>query len=242
MSQTTRYSISNFITDAKAVLAKDTPLEDKKIEIASHLTVLSKRDDLSRFAMNIGAADTSPFNYLLWREPPYITLLLSQWDDGYRSPIHEHGDFWVIGCGYRGRDRWDIYERLDDGARPGYAHVEKVDQVVVTPGVPVWMPAPPRAIHSHNNEATGWTQELIFAATKPPPSSARLVYDVDERTYFPSLWRPDGMFEGEAYPKYAGRSMLSSSLHSVKSLARRLFCPACDAIGLAAPRLVCSAV
>ncbi|MER2537498.1 MAG: hypothetical protein ABTQ31_20300 [Rhizobiaceae bacterium] len=228
-----RYTIKAFMDDAKGILAKDLPLLSKKMEIGDRLSVLSRRDDLLRYAMPAGAADTSPVNYLLWREAPHLALLIAQWDPGYRSPVHEHGDFWVVGCGYRGRDRWDIYERMDDGSKPGYAHVEMIDQVVVDPGVPIWMPAPPRAIHSHNNETERNTLELIFSASAPPDSSDRLIYEVEERRCYPTLWKPSGMFVGDDYPKHLDRTGLqglSSIRSNVRSWTRRVSCPLCTMI------------
>ncbi len=200
MSNGTRYTIPAFIREAKDILAGDLPLEGKKAAIGDRLSLLSRRDDLTRLAIPVGPADASTGNFLLWREPPYISLFLAQFDPGYLSPVHEHGDFWVVSCGYRGRSRWDIYERLDDGSRPGYAEVKLVDQVPLPPGVPVWMPPPPRAIHAHNNEFDGDTLEILFSAIRPIEPPERVIYDVEGRTCFPSPWRPGAILIGDTYP------------------------------------------
>jgi hypothetical protein len=195
-----KYSISRFVLDAKKVLASDAALERKKGGIAERLQELSKRQDLLRFGLPIGPADGCTQNFLLWREPPHTMLALAQFDHGYESPVHEHGNFWVVCCGYRGEDRWDMYERFDDGAVAGHADVRMIGQIAVPPGKAVWMPEPPRAIHSHNNVFSGATYELVFAAAKPLPAADRLIYDVDARRCWPSPFNPASVAIGDTYP------------------------------------------
>ena len=235
---TTHYAIPQFIKDAKAILDSGDSLEQKKAAIGERLSALSRRDDLTRFCFPLGPSDASTQTYLLWREPPYIALVLAQFDPGYLSPVHEHGDFWVIGCGYRGQDRWDIYERLDDRTRQGHADLKLVDQWHIPPGTTVSMPRPPRAIHSHNNEAPGHTLELIFSAAKPLSTQQRLVYDVDAGSCWPSGFNLGGMLVGDRYPpRAAARAglfpgvkdrLLGSKLFRK---GQRAFCPVC--MGLA---------
>jgi predicted metal-dependent enzyme (double-stranded beta helix superfamily) len=237
MSVNGRYSVSAFIKDASAVLEGGGDLEDKKADIADRLSHLSRRDDLTRTSMPLGPADASTANYLLYREPPYTSLLLAQFDPGYLSPIHAHGDFWVVACGYRGRDRWDMYERRDDGTQPGYAEIALVDQYHIPPGRSVWMPRPPRAIHSHNNEHDALTLELIFTAAKPSDPADRLIYDAEEKACFPSPWAPGVALAGDTYPPRP----LSRIAGTLGKAARRALCPICAVLGTPAPaRLACA--
>lgn len=196
----TRYDIPLFIRDAKAILSSGDPLEAQKLAIGERLSELPRRDDLTRHGMPLGPSDASTDNYILWREPPYMALVLGQFDPGYLSPVHEHQDFWVVGCGYRGEDRWDMYERIDDGRRPGHAEVRLYDQWHIPPGKAVCMPMPPRAIHSHNNVSSALVQELIFSAAKPLPPEDRIVYDVDNKTCWPSGFNLAGILVGDYYP------------------------------------------
>ena len=202
MSRSGKYTVAQFMRDAQEVLDKDIPLEEKQQDIADRLSVLSQRDDLTRFAMPIGPADGSTQNYLLAFEPPFTLLGLSQFDPHYLSPVHEHGDFWVIACGWRGVDRWDMYERKDDGSVPGYADLELVDQIFLPRGATVWMPPPPKSIHSHNNETGGFNYELIFPAAEPMKVEDRLYYDVEERTCWPSLFPPSKIFPDSSWPPH----------------------------------------
>lgn len=200
MSRSGKYTVSEFMADAKRVLDSSLPLADKQADIADRMAALSQRDDLTRFAMPIGPADGSTQNFLLAFEPPFSLLGLSQFDPHYLSPVHEHGDFWVIACGWRGVDRWDMYQRNDDRSVEGYADLELVDQIYLSRGKTVWMPPPPRSIHSHNNETGALNCELIFTAAEPMKVEDRLYYDVEEKTCWPSLFPPSTIFPGTRWP------------------------------------------
>jgi hypothetical protein len=255
MSRSGKYTVAGFMADASAILARDLPLENTKEEIADRLSLLSQRDDLTRFAMPIGPADGSTQNFLLAFEPPY-----SQFDPHYLSPVHEHGDFWVIGCGWRGVDRWDMYERKDDGSVEGYADLELVDQIFLPRGKTVWMPPPPRSIHSHNNETGALNMELIFTAAKPMAVEDRFYYDVEEKTCWPSLFPPANIFPGTRWPadlpghhhaaealsacgherplarmaptetEAVPRGLLASLRNGIGTLVRQANCPSCTMI------------
>ena len=222
-----KYDIPRFIADARAILASRETLEQQKLAIGERLSELSRRDDLTRHGMPIGPSDASTDNYILWREPPYMALVLAQFDPGYLSPVHEHGDFWVVGCGYRGADRWDMYERIDDRRTPGHAEVRLHDQWHIPPGKAVCMPMPPRAIHSHNNVSSVLVQELIFSAAKPLSPEERNVYDVDNRTCRPSGFNLSGILVGDYYPprpvvaRAAGRFFIGGASDALSGLAKR---------------------
>jgi len=224
-----RYSIPQFIKDAKAILATDEALEQKKAAIAEHLLELAKRDDLSRFGTSLGPSDASSHSYLLWREQPYTVLTLAQFDPHYLSPVHDHGDFWVVVAGYRGIDRWDMYERQDDGSRPGFADLKMVDQIYVPPGKAVWMPPPPRAIHSHNNLSASTNLELIFTAAMPQPPEKRLIFDVEGHRCWPSPWDMTKR-RGENYPPVPMQSTIARTAKDFVHRLRHVGCPICMAL------------
>ncbi|HTV67812.1 MAG TPA: hypothetical protein VMF90_04675 [Rhizobiaceae bacterium] len=226
----TRYTIRGFIDDAKKIMARDAPLAQRQDEFADRMSLLSKRDDLLRSGLAMGPADASTQNYLLWREKPYIFLGLAQFDQHYTSPIHEHDSYWVVACGYRGRDRWDMYERVDDQSEPGHADLNMYDQYDLPPGATAVMQPPPRSIHSHNNQFQGITQELIFSMAEPSDPNRRIVYDLDEKSARLSEWKPNGMYLGGDYPGPTLRTAdrLRDVGERVRNFARQAFCPICE--------------
>lgn len=195
-----RYTIRQFASDARDLLGLGLPLGRLQQRLGEQLVELSQRDDLTSHGAIIGPTDASFNSYLLWRESPHLALVLAQWEPFSRSAIHEHGPHWVVSAGYRGRDRWDVYERTDDGGTPGRADIRLIDQVVVEPGTWAALPPPPRAIHSHNNEVDSFTAELIFSATAPLPRESRLLYDPDYGTCRSSWFGAAQHLAGDAYP------------------------------------------
>ena len=185
--------------EAKAALDADSELATTQAEIADRLAVLSRRDDLLRYGMQLGPTDASNASYLLWREPPYFTLMIVKFDQHFASPVHDHGDHWIVACGYRGIDRWDVYERTDGATGPGDASLELVDQLTLNPGDTAALRAP-RSIHSHNNVADGDTLELIFSAVRPIPARERMIYDIPEGTCRASRFEISQQLVGERYP------------------------------------------
>lgn len=227
----TRYTIPEFIADARKVLATGDPLAVKKAALGEHLRELAKRDDLTRFGRPIGHSDASNFNWILHRESPDLMLILVAWLPGFKSPVHEHGTYYVVGVGYEGHDRWDVYERLDDGSQPGRAELKLVDQWDVTPGKVVCMPEPPRAIHSHNNVTSQLTYELLFTATPPLPPGERLIYDVERQACWPTVQTWD-VFTGDwpTRPDPVSHSVSAPRESLAQKLTRTLFCPICDGL------------
>jgi predicted metal-dependent enzyme (double-stranded beta helix superfamily) len=225
--------VCDLVVDATAILEGTAALEEKKKAIAERLTRLSEIDNLTRVGLPLGPTDASTQNYLLWRQPPHTAVLLSAWEPGYQSPVHEHGDHWVVSCGYRGVDRWDMYERLDDGSKPGYAEVKLVDQYELSRGKAFWMPAPPRAIHSHNNAGNTIAMEILFISTPALPMSERLHYDVEGRECWPTWFRSTSVLNGEYYPP---RMAPPSARCRVPRMLRNWGCAICDAMRAAAPK------
>jgi predicted metal-dependent enzyme (double-stranded beta helix superfamily) len=183
---TETYTIDRFFRDAKDIMADAVALEQKQRAIGECLNLLTKRDDLLGQGERLGPTDACTDTFRLRQEGTF-SLSLAQFDPGYTSPVHGHGTHWVVGCVYRGADRWRIYERLDDGSREGFADLKKVEELTLHPGEYTSMPPPPRSIHSHSNQAAGDTYELIFSSAEID-WPARLIYDVEAGTCRPTSW------------------------------------------------------
>lgn len=200
MGSGARYDPKTFMADAQRILGQVGDLSSAQDEIAERLSHLAARDDLTRFGAQIGPSDAANGTFLIWREPPHFALLMVQFDEGWMSPVHDHQNHWIVACGYRGADRWDMYERKDDGNVMGHADLQLVDQVVVRPGDTISMPPPPRAIHSHNNVHNGPTLELIFSAAPPSPAAERHIYDVEASSCQPSWFEVSDQLVGDYFP------------------------------------------
>lgn len=195
----TSYTTPAFMQDARKLLEGGEAPEVKQ-EIAERLSTLSQRDDLTRYAAQLGPTDASNDTYLLWREPPFFTLIMVRFDQYFLSPVHDHADHWIAACCYRGADRWDLYERSDGRRGPGEFELDLVDQVLLEPGDSILLGPPPRTIHSHNNVASGDTLELIFSSAPPTPAKDRMMFDLSTGTCVPSWYEISEQLSGAYFP------------------------------------------
>jgi predicted metal-dependent enzyme (double-stranded beta helix superfamily) len=83
----------------------------------------------------------------LYTDETGLTLVRGRFEPDALTPIHNHGSWGIIGV-YRGRDRYQIWRRLDDGHSPGFARVELIEERVLEPGDVVILPPPPQDIHA----------------------------------------------------------------------------------------------
>jgi len=75
-----------------------------------------------------------------------LQVLLFELPKGKRIPAHDHGNWETMGI-YRGEVQHTVYERIDDGTRPGLATLKTVEDRTLKPGDTAIV-APPADIHS----------------------------------------------------------------------------------------------
>jgi len=107
-----------------------------------------------------------------------LSILLYQVPKDKPIPAHDHG-IWETVFVYRGRMKHVVYQRMDDGTKPGFADLKPVDDRVLEQG-DMALVAPPHDIHSF----TGLTDEtfgitVVNGAYKPD----RHYYNPTEKTY-----------------------------------------------------------
>jgi predicted metal-dependent enzyme (double-stranded beta helix superfamily) len=92
----------------------------------------------------------------LYTDDSGLTLVRARFGPEAMTPVHNHGSWGVIGV-YHGRDRYQVWRRLDPGDGPGEAEVELVEERILGPGDVAVLPPPPQDIHAqqgHDGEAT----------------------------------------------------------------------------------------
>jgi predicted metal-dependent enzyme (double-stranded beta helix superfamily) len=62
-----------------------------------------------------------------------LAILLVKWGAGSRAPAHDHGT-WALIAGVEGEEINTLWQRKDDGSRPGFAEIEQVSQVAIGAG------------------------------------------------------------------------------------------------------------
>jgi predicted metal-dependent enzyme (double-stranded beta helix superfamily) len=158
-------TIEAFITDVKATLVAD----DASGGVLERLAALMQ--DLVGSPLVDQVHDELAGNIHQGRQsgPLYtdqtgLTLVRGRFEPHALTPIHNHGSWGIIGV-YRGRDRYQIWRRLDGGHGPGPARVELVEERVLEPGDVVILPPPPQDIHAQQGlEGAPAYEFVLFGA------------------------------------------------------------------------------
>ncbi len=96
--------------------------------------------------------------HLLHEEPDHtLAIFAIAWLAGRGIPAHNHGT-WAVVAGVDGDEHNINWERLDDGAREGYAEIAVRNEVVVGPGEAISFL--PDDIHSVENRTDATTLSL----------------------------------------------------------------------------------
>jgi predicted metal-dependent enzyme (double-stranded beta helix superfamily) len=166
----TTYTVAEFMTDVKAILAVRGTTEAGLQEIGRKMQELSKRDDLFELGQYRPATPggNTMGGYRLHAEPDDTLILsVSQFSDEHPTPVHTHNTWGVI-CGYTGRDQYVQFDRVDDGSREGYAQLKEVINRVITRGDAVWWREYPHDIHQQQalDRDPSWEIILMGKSTR----------------------------------------------------------------------------
>jgi predicted metal-dependent enzyme (double-stranded beta helix superfamily) len=111
----------------------------------------------------------------LYTDESGLTLVRGRFGPEAMTPIHNHGTWGVIGV-YRGRDRYQVWRRLDEGGEAGPARIDLVEERVLGPGDVVILPPPPQDIHAQQGEEGEAAYEFVLFG-KNAMALPRLYFD-----------------------------------------------------------------
>ena len=126
--------------------------------------------------------------HLLHEEPDHTLAIVAVcWLPGRETPPHNHGT-WAVVAGVEGSERNVLWRRRDDGARAGYAELEKTGEKVI--GVSDLLAMPTGTIHSVANDTMEITLTLHVYGSHLN-FSPRSQFDLETRTESPrrTVWR-----------------------------------------------------
>jgi predicted metal-dependent enzyme (double-stranded beta helix superfamily) len=168
--------VAAFIGDVKQILAEDGAGEAGLARIAERMRRFV-RDYPSEptDATPAGNVHTGRQSTPLYTDASGLTLVRARFGPEAMTPIHNHGTWGVVGV-YRGRDRYQVWRRLDEGSDAGPARIELVDERVLGPGDVVVLPPPPQDIHAQQGEDGEAAHEFVLFG-KNAMTLPRLYFD-----------------------------------------------------------------
>ncbi len=92
--------------------------------------------------------------------PDDLTLTLARFHAGRPTGVHDHGA-WGVACVVDGQDRYQRWERLDEGEAPGRARLRLAEELISGPGDTVYWYDRPHDIHNQQGEG-GPVRELVL--------------------------------------------------------------------------------
>jgi predicted metal-dependent enzyme (double-stranded beta helix superfamily) len=141
-------TVDAFIADVKDALAGNEPSDATLERIADLMRALVRSALVDRVHDELaGNIHTGRQAGPLYTDESGLTLVRGRFEPDALTPIHNHGSWGVIGV-YRGRDRYQIWRRLDEQHGAGTAHVELVEERTLEPGDVAILPPPPQDIHA----------------------------------------------------------------------------------------------
>ena len=137
---------------------------------------LMHRDDLFELGAPREGNNVAVSRYLYFDGE--MSILLYEVPKGRPIPPHDHGTWETVSV-WRGSMRHVVYERVDDGTRPGHAELRAIDDRVLAPG-DFAIVAPPRDIHGFVALEDGtWGITVVNGPYKPE----RHYYRPEDGTY-----------------------------------------------------------
>jgi predicted metal-dependent enzyme (double-stranded beta helix superfamily) len=138
-------AIAACLDDVRAILA-DAGVSRAALErIKARLLALAARRDLFAFAQFPLLHERSTMHVLAEDDADGLTLYAVAAQGASATPPHDHTT-WAVIVGVEGEEVNRLWRRLDDGAAPGKAELEQIEEALVAPGTGVALM--PEDIHS----------------------------------------------------------------------------------------------
>lgn len=168
-------AIAAFIAEVKQILAAEGPSETGLERIAARMARLTRDPAATADSDRVsGNVHTGQQSRPVYSDETGLTLMRARFGPEAMTPIHNHGSWGVVGV-YQGRDRYQLWRRLDEGGESGQARVALVEERVLGPGDVAILPPPPQDIHAQQGIGEPAYEFVLFGrdATRLP----RLYFD-----------------------------------------------------------------
>lgn len=146
----TAYGLADFVADVERILDRHPAMPVTIKEVSSRLYELCRDGSwLSEAARQ--PRDDCYARHLLHKDRQNRFVVLSLvWQPGQGTPIHDHACWGVMGLLENALEE-TVYERLDDGSRPGHAEIRELQGGQVAAGSTSYLLPPYHEIHAIGN-------------------------------------------------------------------------------------------
>jgi len=167
-------AIAGFMAEAASLVAERGAGPAAYAEIGAMLGRLAARGDLVDGERLAGLHDSSAAAAIIGRHEDGSVLMLARFPQEAPTPVHNHNSWGVLRV-LRGRDRYERWTRMDDGAEAGRADLRLEEEVALAPGDVVWFDGPPGDLHAQQGiGAPVW--ELVYFG-RDPNAAPRAYFD-----------------------------------------------------------------
>jgi predicted metal-dependent enzyme (double-stranded beta helix superfamily) len=154
-------AVEQFMERVRMVLAPAGATEDALREIGGMLQALAQTPDLIPDDLGATMHQSDATSTTLHSDGTHgLTLILARFPATAATPIHDHNS-WGVACVVSGRDRYQHFERLDDGTDPHHAQLRLLYERELAPGDVVIWTNPPHDIHRQQG-VNGPAWELVL--------------------------------------------------------------------------------
>jgi predicted metal-dependent enzyme (double-stranded beta helix superfamily) len=138
-------AVASCLDDVRAILG-DAGVDRAALErVKSRLLALASRRDLFTFAQFPLRHERSTMHVLAEDDGDGLALYAVAAQGESATPPHDHTT-WAVVVGIEGEEMNKLWRRVDDGASPGNAELEQIEETLVAPGTGVALM--PEDIHS----------------------------------------------------------------------------------------------
>lgn len=180
------YTPTDLVRDAADLLEGRDPLEVRE-SIAGLLRRLGEQPGILSSARLAGIHGSTATAEILAEQPRGPAIMLARFPHEAPTPVHNHNT-WGIVCVLKGRDRYERWERLDDGSDPAKSRLRLAESRELSAGDIAYIGAPPDDLHRQQGIG-GAAWELVLFGRNPligprtyfDPETGEVTYDYAAR-------------------------------------------------------------